>query len=80
MVESKYTHDYVEIKMMLEHLRTKLETIESSLHDLHKVNSEMNDQIVNNRAEIASVKATAAIVGGITGSILAVIFRLLLFS
>ncbi len=76
--ETKYTSEYVEIKTSLEHIRTKLESIESFVHDIYNVNAELSEQIGKNRVEIAGVKATAAIVGGLAGTIIAVLLRFLL--
>ncbi len=75
--ETKYSSEYVEIKTSLEHIRTKLESIESFVHDIHKTNTELTGQVGKNRVEIASVKATAAIVGGLAGTILAIFLRFL---
>lgn len=75
--ETKYSREYVEIKTSLEHIRTKLENIESFVHDIHKSNTVLTEQVGKNRVEIASVKATAAIVGGLAGTILAIILRFL---
>ncbi|RJP22766.1 MAG: hypothetical protein C4527_21345 [Candidatus Omnitrophota bacterium] len=74
--DAKYTSEYVELKTSLEHIRTKIVDIEMVVRDIHSSLTDLREQINLNRMEIAGVKATAAIVGGLTGSLIAVFARL----
>ncbi len=74
--EAKYTSEYVELKTSLEHIRTKVVDIETVVRDIHGSLSSIREQMSRNRMEIASIKATAAIVGGLAGSLFAIFMRL----
>ena len=73
----KYTSEYVEIQTSLEHIRTKLENIEHTLRDIHHAYISLAQKVERNRIDIAGVKAGAAVVGGLAGTLFALLSRLL---
>ena len=78
--EAKYNSEYVDIKTTLEHIRTKVESIESLQKEMHQEMLKLNDDVNKNRSEIAGVKATAAVIGAAAGSIIALLTRFFLLS
>ncbi len=74
--EAKYTSEYVEIQTSLEHIRTKLDTLEQSMRDIQSFNNELYRKVDQNQIELAGVKATAAMMGGMTGSVIALALRI----
>ena len=74
--EAKYTSEYVELKTSLEHIRTKIENLEIIIREIHRSFTELSTELNHNRSEIAGIKASAAVVGGLAGSLIAVFSRL----
>ncbi len=74
--EAKYTTEYVELKTSLEHIRTKVEDIQTFVHEINDSLAVLREKLNRNQMELASVKATAAIVGGLTGSLIVVFARI----
>lgn len=75
--EAKYNHEYVEIQTALEHIRTKVEFLEAVLRDFPQIVLDLRSQIEKNRSEVATIKSTALILGGLAGSFIAAFFRFL---
>ena len=74
--EPKYMSEYVELKTSLEHIRTKIENLEITVREIHRSFAELNAEVNKNRSEIAGIKASAAVVGGLAGSLFALFSRL----
>jgi predicted nucleic acid-binding Zn-ribbon protein len=77
--ENKYNREYVEIKTALEHIRTKLDTLESNMRDLPVTIADLQNRIAQNQTDIAGVKTTAALFGGLAGSFFAAVMRWVFF-
>lgn len=73
--ETKYSREYVEIITALENIRTRIESVEMILRESHQESLKVTEQVNRHRTELAGIKATAAIIGGLAGSILGVISR-----
>lgn len=73
--EAKYSREYVEIITALENIRTRIESVEMILRESHQESVKLTDQVNRHRTELAGIKATAAIVGGIAGSVLGILSR-----
>ncbi len=73
--DARYTTEYVEIQTSLEHIRTRLESIECSVRDIHQSNIDLYNKVDNSRVDLAGVKATAACVSALVGSLIAVVLR-----
>jgi chromosome segregation ATPase len=69
--ELKYNREYVEIQTALEHIRTKLESIESGVGMIYQELDALSTQSAKNAADITTIKSTAGIIGGIAGSCIA---------
>lgn len=76
--EAKYSSEYVEIQTSLEHVRTKLEVIEQSERDIQLSYLELLKKVDKNQTDLAGVKATAAIAGGVAGSLIMILIRFFL--
>ncbi|MBN2326320.1 MAG: hypothetical protein JXR73_04135 [Candidatus Omnitrophica bacterium] len=76
--EAKYSSEYVEIQTSLERIRTKLESIESAARDLQLAQLDLLRKVEETQTGLAGVKATAAVFGGVAGSLIAVLLRFLL--
>lgn len=74
--QPQYNAEYVEIQTALTHIRTRLETIEQSIRHIHQQIGELSASINQNRIDIASVKATAAVFGGLAGTMIGFVTRL----
>lgn len=72
----KYTSEYVEIQTSLEHIRTKLDIIDRTLGDIQQSYAGLLVKVEQNQLDLAGVKATAAIFGGLAGSLLTAVLRL----
>jgi len=75
--EARYNSEYVEIQTSLEHIRTKLESIENSVGQTQQTLAEFHEQMDKNRSDIAGIKSAAAILGGLAGTFVAVLSRFL---
>ncbi len=75
-----YSVEYVEIKTSLEHIRTKLESIEHAAQHTHHTLEEFHKQMDKNRSDIAGIKAVSAVIGGLTGSLVAILSRIVFVS
>lgn len=76
--DTKYTSEYVELKTSLERIKTKLESMDFNLRQVQQTLSDVHKQMDRNRSDIAGIKAVSAIIGGLTGSIVAVLLRFVL--
>lgn len=76
--EVKYNQEYVEIQTALEHIRTKVESIDVVLRDFPQTILEIRSQIEKNRSEISTIKSTAMVLGGLAGSCITALFRFIL--
>ncbi len=74
--EPKYSSEYVEIQTSLEHIRTKLGSIEHAVRDIHHAYIDLSQKVERNRIDIAGVKAGAAVAGGLAGTVFALVSRL----
>jgi chromosome segregation ATPase len=74
--EPRYNREYVELQTSLERIRTRLDHIDTLLREIHERNLEVQRQVEQNRADISGIKASAALLGGLAGSLLAVLSRL----
>jgi len=75
--EIKYSSEYVEMKTMLEHIRTRLEMMDVTLRDIQSNTLDNHKQVEQNRADIAGVKASATILGALAGTLVAVLTRIM---
>lgn len=73
--KGKYSTEYVEIKVSLEHIRTKLDMMENMIRNLHTNEQECYKQVEQNRADIAGIKATATVWGAVAGTLVATLSR-----
>jgi hypothetical protein len=73
--EPKYSREYVEIITALENIRTRIESVETILREAHQESIKLSEQVNRHRTELAGIKASAAILGGIAGSVLGVLSR-----
>lgn len=73
--EPKYTSEYVEIITALENIRTCIESVEMILRESHQESIRLTEQVNRHRTELAGIKASAAVIGGLAGSIIGIITR-----
>lgn len=73
--EPKYSSEYVEIITALENIRTRIESVESILRESHLESIKLTEQVNRHRTELAGIKASAAIIGGLAGSVIGIITR-----
>ncbi len=70
-----YCREVVELKALMERVRAKLESVESMLMHNRATVEAMNQQLQRSRLDIASVKTSAAIWGGLSGAMLAALLK-----
>lgn len=70
-----YCREVVELKAIMERVRAKLESVESMLIHNRASLEEMSKQLQRSRLDIASVKTSAAIWGGLSGAMLAALLK-----
>ncbi|MDP8244707.1 MAG: hypothetical protein P9L94_11540 [Candidatus Hinthialibacter antarcticus] len=70
-----YCREVVELKAVMERVRAKLESVESMLMYNRASLEEMNKQLQRSRLDVASVKTSAAIWGGLSGAMLAALLK-----
>lgn len=75
--EQKYSREYVEIQTSLEHIRTKIGDMESILRGMNESSVRLNAEVNRHRSDIAGIKATAAVAGGLAGSVIAFLAKFL---
>ena len=73
--EPQYSSEYVEIITALENIRTRIESVEFILRESHQEYIKLTEQVNRHRTELAGIKASAAIIGGLAGSIIGIITR-----
>ena len=70
-----YCREVIELKASMERVRAKLESVESMLIHNRASLEEMNKQLQRSRLDVASVKTSAAIWGGLSGAMLAALLK-----
>lgn len=70
-----YCREVIELKASMERVRSKLESVESMLIYNRASLEEMNKQLQRSRLDVASVKTSAAIWGGLSGAMLAALLK-----
>lgn len=70
-----YCLEVIELKASMERVRAKLESVESMLIHNRASLEEMNKQLQRSRLDVASVKTSAAIWGGLSGAMLAALLK-----
>jgi len=61
----------------VEQIRTRVDHNDSMVREIHIRSVDGHQQVGQNRADIAGIKATAAILGALAGSLFAVVSRFL---
>lgn len=75
--EPRYSREYVEIMTSIENVRTRLEALDGVLRTIEKRLDLFETQCNDNRMAIANIRGAAVILGGLAGSAVAAVMRLL---
>lgn len=70
-----YCREVVELKAAMERIRAKLESVESMMLYSRATLDEVNKQLQTQRIDVARVKTSAAVWGGVAGAMLAALLR-----
>lgn len=71
----RYSREYVDVMTSLEHIRTRLQSIDATVQSIQGHLDEHEKQCTQNRMDVARIKTSAMIVGGLAGSVVAGLIR-----